>query len=711
VEQIKSILETADTSLSFSELLYHTDDSATNLWQKLNKLSNEAIVYVTSDGKYMLYSKTKYLIGRVISRNGSLYFKEQSTSKQYLIDEKILQKTSDIILKNDIVAYQPDKSLKLVKRAPIIGQNIGTNLFVVSDSIVGDICITVPESETSYIKGDYAFLELSGQIGKKESRLFDGKVTSLICNEKDVDARTKLILASYGFPIQFSAAVSKAASLLPTFVSERDKEGRVDLTRLPFIAIDSKTTMDRDDAVYLEKQVIDGNVFYDLYVSIADVSHYVDLYPEILEAARERTTSVYPPDHTVSPMLPKELSDGICSLNEGVERLAVTTQIRIDINGNIIDYKIYPSVIKSVKNCNYDACNQILMNNYIPQGYEGLALMLLEMNELSKILIKKRRRNGSSAYESLERVFDFDKNKRVISYEYKERYDAEKLIESFMIQANICAAKFVKAKGVVAPFRDHEEPDSNKINELLDYVNDVYGIEITKAGSYSDPKSLQEIDRELRKYPNIYKHLSRLLLRCTQRAEYSTQGIGHYALATKNYAHSTSPIRRDSDLELQRIIKKILAGKYATEEDLQQLCSYCSLMERQAEKVEKYLEKMLIAEVMSERIGCELEGKITKITDNGYYVVFDNGTEGFVESDNYSYAQYNSFLYCLIVNDNEILAPGCTVKVRVDSVDLGAGTIKLKEVSAEPIQADVRKILDTIEKRRCKVKKEKRKRS
>lgn len=509
----------------------------------------------------------------------------------------------------------------------------------------------VEDSGIVYVKPlkEYPYeLEL---LYNKEFSLVDGEIVKLKCvlennkvlkvkvikkighkNSPDID--TLKIMAELDVPAGFSEGTMNEVKSLPTEVLENDYKGRTDISNEMIFTIDGKDTKDIDDAVGL-KMLDNGN--YLLNVSIADVTNYVKWNSSIFNDAYNKGNSTYMADK-VEPMLPIELSNGICSLNPNVLRCAVTTEIEFDTNGNVVNKRMYPSIIKSRKKMNYDDVNIILKGGHV-SGYEEFESTLLNMLELSKKLKKKKLERGEIEFPSDEIKLIVDENGKVIDIKKRVQDLGENLIEEFMIASNEASIDLLTNECEYGIYRVHAKPAPKKIEDFVKFMSSL-GYSTKGKFNYSDisNKNIQMILNEIKgvKDEDI---LSRKLLRSMQKAVYSTDNIGHFGLGSKKYTHETSPIRRFSDLLLHYMIKIVLfkwdMGVSINEigRGLVEACDHISMTERRSDECEYAVEDMKMAEYMEGHIGEEYDAIVDTLLKNGFFVETSNYVEGFVSLD------------------------------------------------------------------------------
>ena len=474
-----------------------------------------------------------------------------------------------------------------------------------------------------------------------EGREQVGEVVRIIGHKNDVGVDILSYVYQYEFDPTYSDEVMDAVSKVPDTVSlaEIEDDDRVDLRDELIFTIDGADTKDIDDAISISKNE-DGT--YILGVHIADVSHYVKKESILDEDAYNRGTSVYLVDRVI-PMLPHKLSNGICSLNPNEDRLALSCVMTVNSKGHVIDYKIHKSVVRSKKQMTYDAVNSILDNGIVPAGYEEFVESLKLMNELSNILRNKMVSHGYLEFNSPEPKILVDEKCHPYKIELRNQGTGEKLIENFMICANETVAGFVEDKNLPGIYRVHDTPNKDKLASLIKFLN-LKGFSIK-----GDPNKFKPTDYQ--RLLKLYKGredeiiLNNLTIQSMSKAKYSDENIGHYGIASKRYAHFTSPIRRYPDLTLHRLVKEYLhtdatAGYW--KKRLFDIAIQSSKKEQDSINCERDVEKMKKAEYMEDHIGEVYDGVISGVCDFGIFVMLDNTVEGLVRiedipNDNYFY--------------------------------------------------------------------------
>ncbi|MEF9967350.1 MAG: ribonuclease R [Longicatena sp.] len=442
---------------------------------------------------------------------------------------------------------------------------------------------------------------------------------------------------------EFSEAVLKEVNKIPETLQDEEKVKRSDLTNLLTITIDGEDAKDLDDAISIEK-IENG---YRLYVHIADVSHYVREGSAIDKEAYARGTSVYVVDRVV-PMLPHALCNGICSLNPRVERLTLTCMMDIDKKGNYMSYKVFPSIIKSHDRMTYTKVNEILAGNMKAQSeYPHLGAMCIDMKVLSNIIRRRREKLGSIDFDTKEAKIIVDDNGKPTDIVLRERGEAERIIEDFMIAANECVATYTKWLEVPSMYRIHETPEPKKMKELARIVKSLgYNFQGNIQNVY--PKQLQELLRSAKGQDN-YDVLSSFMLRSMQKARYDNRCIGHFGLALKEYLHFTSPIRRYPDLAVHRMLRKHVFEASENIKKMENDEKWCEIAaqqssdrERNAVDAERIVDDMKKCEYMEAYVGHIFDGVVSGITKFGMFIELENTIEGLVhvstlEDDYYHY--------------------------------------------------------------------------
>ncbi len=522
--------------------------------------------------------------------------------------------------------------------------------FVIPDNgkITNDIFIPI-EHHGAAVTGDKVIVVITDYGDPLKRRKPEGKVKEVIGNINDPGVDILSIVMGYGIPYEFPEKVINQANKCPDAISEADMYGRRDLRDEVMVTIDGEDAKDLDDAVSL---TIDEKGLFHLGVHIADVSNYVQESSALDREALKRGTSVYLVDRVI-PMLPHRLSNGICSLNHGEDRLALSCLMTIDKSGVIVDHEIVESVINVNERMNYSDVAKILedKDEETIDRYKDLVPMFEDMATLSGILRKKREAKGSIDFDFPESKIILDKDGNPIDIVPHERNTATKLIEDFMLAANMTVAEHFFFMQSPFVYRIHEQPDMEKIATLNAFVSS-FGHHIrTRKDDGVRPKELQKLLKQI-EGTKEEAVISRMALRSMMQAKYSTECTGHFGLAFDYYCHFTSPIRRYPDLQIHRIIKDYLRGRMNEkkashyEEILEEVARHSSETERRAEEAERETDKLKKAQYMENHIGEKYEGIVSGVTAWGLFVELENSCEGMIraanmEDDFYVYDEEN----------------------------------------------------------------------
>ena len=502
--------------------------------------------------------------------------------------------------------------------------------FVVSDNqkIEQDIFIA-KEYWMNAKEGDKVVVSIMNYGNRNKSP--EGRIKEVLGNINDAGVDILSIARSYGLPVEFPEKVVNQAKRASQHVLEGDFAGREDMRQWQCVTIDGEDAKDLDDAITLTK---DGKE-YELGVHIADVANYVQENSALDHEALKRGTSAYLIDRVI-PMLPRELSNGICSLNAGEDRLALSCVMRLDAKGNTIEHRIVESVIHVDKRITYTAVKQILEDEdkKLIEEYEEFCQLFERMKELSDILRKNRQRRGSIDFDFPESEIHLDAMGKPTEILAHEHNIATKIIEDFMLLANETVAKEYCTRDIPFLYRTHEEPDMEKMEGVLSFIRN-NGVAVRKEKQVITPKEIQKILTAIE--GTVQEPLiSRLLLRSMKQARYTTGCSGHFGLAAKHYSHFTSPIRRYPDLQIHRIIKDSIRGRMNQKRIehyamiLEEVAQKSSAMERRAEEAERETIKLKKAEYMQAHIGEEMDGVISGVAAWGMYVELPNTVEGLI---------------------------------------------------------------------------------
>ncbi len=624
--------------------------------QCLEELLKDGAISVNKRGKYRL-PEAKTLEGtfcasghgygfvHVDGEDGDFFISEKNTNTAFHGDKVIIDpyrysakkagRSREAVVV-DIVERATDT---VVGKFDCVRNHYG---FVIPDQARIDRDIFIPvEKSMGAVEGHKVVVKLTDYGDERRSP--QGEVVEILGHAGDPGIDILSILKAYGLETGFPEKVIKQAERIPRELTDSDYNGREDIRAVDMVTIDGEDTKDIDDAVSLT----DNGDTYELGVHIADVTHYVRENSAIDKEALVRGTSCYPVGRVI-PMLPQVLCNGICSLNEGVDRLALSCFMTIDRKGEITDHRFALTVINTNHRMTYTEVNGIIThhNEDLIRQYDDVSDMLMKMNEVAKLLRRRRRSRGSIDFDLPETEIELDDKGHPLTVRPHERNNATRLIEDFMIAANETVAEHFFWADIPFVYRIHEKPDMDKIRKLSVFIRNFgYGIKIRDDEVH--PMELQKLLESIEDTPEE-SLISRLTLRSMQRAKYSTACEGHFGLALKYYCHFTSPIRRYPDLQIHRIIKEYLGGRLDGKRTehytkiLGDVCRQSGTCERIADDVEREVDKLKKAEYMQDHIGEVFEGVISGVTNWGLYVELPNTVEGLVhvskiEGDYFTY--------------------------------------------------------------------------
>ncbi len=631
--------------------------------QVLGELLREGKISVTAKGKYVK-PDADLLTGTFISNIRGFGFVEVPGRAEdlYIPETKVNGAFHNDTVQAKMLPGQRGKRqeaeiVRIVQRGmtQVVGiyqksKNFG---FVIPDNMKLPTDIFVPaERSKGAVDGHKVVVELTDY--GDDRRKPEGKVVEILGHVNDPGVDILSIVRNFGLPMEFEEKVLKQAQRVASEVSEADMLGREDLRDVQMVTIDGEDAKDLDDAVSLSKE--GGNFL--LGVHIADVTNYVQENSSLDREALKRGTSVYLTDRVI-PMLPHALSNGICSLNEGQDRLALSCIMKISPEGDVTDYRIVESVIRVDRRMSYTSVKKILEDKDEEESrkYEKLTPMFFLMEELAGILRARRKKRGSIDFDFPETKIILDEEGHPLEVRPYERNTATKIIEDFMLLANETVAQHFYWMEMPFVYRTHDNPDPEKIQQLGVFISNFgYGIKTRQEEIH--PKEIQKLLGKIEGTPEEAL-ISRLALRSMKQARYSVDCTGHFGLACQYYCHFTSPIRRYPDLQIHRIIKEQLRGRLKEnriqqyEEILPQVADHSSKTERRADEAERETDKLKKAEYMEQHIGEAFSGVISGITAWGIYVELPNTIEGLIHVSNLrgDYFVYDEANYEMVGRD------------------------------------------------------------
>lgn len=657
----------------------------------LNELLAEGKVTLTSKGKFVKAKhKDTEFVGTFISHPKGFGFVEvEGREEDFYIPEEYINgafhkdTVKVVLLSRGEGKRQEAKVVEILERG--LKQVVGTfdksnnNFgFVIPDNTKLAMDIFVPsERSKGAVSGHKVVCEIT-QYPVKDKKP-EGKIVEILGHINDPGVDIMSIVKGYELPTVFPEKVLNQAEHVAKEVSDADRQGRRDLRQVQMVTIDGEDAKDLDDAVSL---TYDGKLYH-LGVHIADVTNYVQENSALDWEAKNRGTSVYLVDRVI-PMLPHTLSNGMCSLNEGQDRLALSCLMTINEKGEVISHDICESVINVDRRMSYTNVKKILVDKdpLMISEYEPLVPMFELMEQLAAILRHKRHNRGSIDFDFPETKIILDEKGHPIDIKPYDRNVATKIIEDFMLIANETVAEHFYWMELPFVYRTHENPDTEKIAKLSTFIRN-FGYTLKSSKEEVHPKELQKLldsIADTQEEPLI----SRLTLRSMKQAKYTRECIGHFGLACQYYCHFTSPIRRYPDLQIHRIIKEQLRGRLNEtrvehyEDILPEVCDHSSKMERRADEAERETEKLKKTEYMEKHIGEIYEGVISSITNWGVYVELPNTVEGMIHVSNLpgDYYSYDESTYEMVgEKTGRRFKLGEKIKIRVHDTDKIARTI------------------------------------
>ncbi len=640
-KKILDLLKRKNKALSIEEIDHllelKTAEEFRELEDTINKMCDDYTIYRTNKNHYMTFDRGPLKKGILRVNKKGYGFVEIPDEEDIYIESGNMNGA----LHNDLVVAEVtgkkeknklegrilkvlDRNLEFVVGEFYLDNNQG-HIILDEERLKMDIMID-PEYIHGAVDGHKVQVKLLEQL---HDNIYRGEVVKILGHKNDPGVDILSIVYKYNIHDTFPDEVIEELKKIPSEVTAEDKKGRRDLTNEVIFTIDGADTKDIDDAISIKKL---ENGHYELGVHIADVSYYVKEGSALDINAMDRGTSVYLVDRVI-PMLPHQLSNGICSLNEGVERLTISCVMEIDDSGKIIHYDIFESFIKSRKKMTYTAVNSILEDNIVPEGYEEFADDLKMMAELAKILRKSKLARGYLDFDVDEAKILVDEKCHPTDIVLRERGVGENLIEDFMIIANECVATHIFYMELPFIYRVHEVPKEERIHDFLSYIGTL-GYVYKGNMKDNNPKSVQKL-LEFLKDKKEFKILSSLLLRSMQKAVYKPQNLGHYGLASKCYTHFTSPIRRYPDTTVHRLLRTYLFKNDLSLETIQHwedklpvVAEIASSREKASVNCEREVEDMKMAEYMEDHIGEKFEGTVSSITNFGIFIQLDNLIEG-----------------------------------------------------------------------------------
>ena len=690
-EKIYDIITGQNKAITYEEILDKLEEEEKEELPKiLIELQKNLKIRVTNKGKYEKWNDNSQKVGTlIVNPKGFGFVVIEGESEDYYISKNNMNNAinGDIVVISIINEEKHEAVIRHINQRNLNDLLVGEfyikdnkNFIDLDDDKLNIIIEIDKENTKGAVPGHKVVVKINNNVEK--SNYYKGEVIRVLGHKDDPGVDILSIAAKYNISDIFPDDVLKELETIPTEVTEEDIKGRKDFRNQIIFTIDGDDTKDIDDAISIEK-LENGN--YQLGVHIADVSHYVKENSALGKEAYTRGTSSYLADRVI-PMLPHQLSNGICSLNPNVDRLAISCIMEIDENVNTITNEIFESVIKSRIQMTYKKVNQVIEENIIPEGYEPYAEKLKLMHELAKIIRKNKIKRGYIDFDTDEVKIIVDENGKAIDIQKRDRGEGEKLIEDFMIAANEAVATTITYMTLPFIYRVHGMPDEEKLENFLKFVG-VLGYKVNANLRKITPQTIQGILNQLRDKEE-YPILATMLLRCMKKAVYDNTNIGHFGLGSKCYTHFTSPIRRFPDLTVHRLLRTYLFKHQINNEvinyytnELPGIAIQSSERERAAVECERDVTDMKMAEYMEGHIGEIYKGMINTVTNYGMYVELPNMVEGMIRIDDLDddYYFYQEQTFSLIgKRTKKRYMVGQKIDIIVDSVIKDKGLINFK---------------------------------
>ncbi len=690
-EKIYDIITGQNKAITYEEILDKLEEEEKEELPKiLIELQKNLKIRVTNKGKYEKWNDNSQKVGTlIVNPKGFGFVVIEGETDDYYISKNNMNNAinRDTVVISVINEEKHEAVIKHINQRNLNDLLVGEfyikdnkNFIDLDDDKLNIIIEIEKENTKGAVPGHKVVVKISNNVEK--SNYYKGEIIRILGHKDDPGVDILSIAAKYNISDIFPDEVLKELETIPNEVTEADIKDRKDLRDQIIFTIDGDDTKDIDDAISIEK-LENGN--YQLGVHIADVSYYVKENSALGKEAYMRGTSSYLADRVI-PMLPHQLSNGICSLNPNVDRLALSCIMEIDENGNTITNEIFESVIKSRIQMTYKNVNKVIEENIIPEGYEPYADKLKLMYELAKIIRKNKIKRGYIDFDTDEVKVIVDENGKAIDIQKRERGEGEKLIEDFMIAANEAVATTITYMTLPFIYRVHGMPDEEKLQNFLKFVG-VLGYKVNANLRKITPYTIQGILNQLRDKEE-YPILATMLLRCMKKAVYDNTNIGHFGLGSKCYTHFTSPIRRFPDLTVHRLLRTYLFKHQINNEvinyytnELLQISIQSSERERAAVECERDVTDMKMAEYMEGHIGEVYRGMINTVTNYGMYVELPNMVEGMIRIDDLDddYYFYQEQTFSLIgKRTKKRYMVGGKIDIIVDSVIKDKGLINFK---------------------------------
>ena len=692
-EYIQQMLEEQGRPVFFErlcELLDIRKGELESFERRLLAMEREAQIMRNRKGAFILPERASLIPGRIEGHaDGYGFLIPDDGSEDIFLDAKQMSK----VLHRDralVRAIGVDRKgrpegviVEVLERANsrVVGRVLiehGIAVVVPENRRISQDILVTPDKKFKARDGQVVVVEIIEQPNRHAQPI--GRIVEVLGNYADPGMEIEIALRKHDLPFEFSAQSLKETKALPERVAPGEWDGRRDLRDLPLVTIDGETAKDFDDAVFAEKK----GRGWRLVVAIADVSHYVRPGSALDREAMERGNSVYFPRRVI-PMLPEKLSNGLCSLNPEVDRLAMVCDMDINASGAIKAYTFYPAVFRSQARLTYTQVWNWLSGEAQPESeqHRGLQPHLKALYALFQVLLKARHKRGAIDFETIETMMLFNDQGKIDNIVPVVRNDAHRLIEECMLAANVCASAFLEEHHQACLYRVHEGPTPEKLEALHSFLKE-FGLSLA-GGEDPHAKDYAALLEKIKSRPDA-QLLQTVMLRSLRQAVYSPDNVGHFGLSYEHYTHFTSPIRRYPDLLVHRSIKAVLEGKRYSPGNWDDIGMHCSMTERRADEATRDVNNWLKCYYMRDRIGEEFAGTIAAVVPFGVFVALDSVyVEGLVHVSELGedYFQYDNIKHEMLgERSGKRYRLGDRLYVRLVRADLESGRIDF--VLAEP---------------------------
>ncbi|WP_454435375.1 ribonuclease R [Thauera mechernichensis] len=699
-EYVLQVLAERGVPLSFADLVAALDVAPHELDffdRRLRAMERDGQIIRNRRDAYLLPAKVDLIKGRVEGHpDGFGFLRRDDGEPDIFLGPKEMRELlhgDRVIVRiagQDRRGRPEGKLVEVLERANkrVVGRVInehGVMIVVPENRRLAQDILVAPGGRKKPEAGQIVTVELVEQPTKFAQPI--GRIVEVLGNYADPGMEIEIALRKHDLPFEFSSEAKAQTRKLPDVVRKKDWAGREDLTKLPLVTIDGETAKDFDDAVYRERQ----GKGYRLIVAIADVSHYVDAASALDKDAFDRGNSVYFPRRVI-PMLPEKLSNGLCSLNPQVERLAMVADMNISATGEIKNYRFYRAVIWSHARLTYNKVAAALYDKDPAVRAELAALLphLENLDTLFRVLLKARAKRGAIDFETTETRMIFDDNGKIAQIVPEVRNDAHRLIEECMLAANVCASDFLASREHPALYRVHDSPSEDKLAKLREFLKE-FGLGL---GGGDEPRAsdFAKLLEQVKDRPDA-QLLQTVMLRSLKQAMYSPDNVGHFGLAYESYTHFTSPIRRYPDLLIHRGIKAALAGEQYRPGDWEQIGLHCSMTERRADDATRDVVAFLKCYFMQDRVGEEFTGSVSAVVPFGLFVALDDiFIEGLLHISDLGsdYFHYDEMRHALMgERSGKQFRLSDRVKVQLVRVDMATNKIDFRLIEG-PLPVEVK---------------------